>query len=142
MGLKPKSDAWTELHFENKTPYRWVRYEAPAGSHGYVADVEFYAGAKKLAGQGFGSKDSPGGRWRGAVDGNTTTLFYSDVADNQYAGSDIPRLIAPILDGRAEIVVGDRDAAAAPHFSPVKRRLQGVGSQVVRSAERPPPGTM
>jgi glycosyltransferase involved in cell wall biosynthesis len=53
--------------------------------------------------------------------------------DNQYRGSDIPKLIAPILDGRAEIVVGDRDASSAPHFSLVKRRLQGFGSQVVRS---------
>jgi glycosyltransferase involved in cell wall biosynthesis len=53
--------------------------------------------------------------------------------DNQYRGSDIPRLIEPILAGRAEIVVGDRNAAAAPHFSPLKRQLQGLGSQVVRS---------
>jgi glycosyltransferase involved in cell wall biosynthesis len=53
--------------------------------------------------------------------------------DNQYDGGDIPRLIAPILQGRAEIVVGDRDASVAPHFSPLKRRLQGIGSMVVRS---------
>jgi glycosyltransferase involved in cell wall biosynthesis len=53
--------------------------------------------------------------------------------DNQYDGGDIPRLIAPILNGQAEIVVGDRDASAAPHFSRLKRRLQGLGSMVVRS---------
>ncbi|MGF1608459.1 MAG: glycosyltransferase family 2 protein [Kiloniellales bacterium] len=52
--------------------------------------------------------------------------------DNQYAGADIPRLIAPILAGEADIVVGDREPAKLPHFSPLKRRLQALGSFVVR----------
>src|SRR5579859_6942827 len=52
--------------------------------------------------------------------------------DNQYRGEDIPRLVEPILSGRADFVVGDRDAAAAPHFSTGKRFLQGLGSRVVR----------
>jgi len=52
--------------------------------------------------------------------------------DNQYRGEDIPRLVEPILHGRADIIVGDRDAAASPHFSPGKRFLQGLGSRVVR----------
>lgn len=52
--------------------------------------------------------------------------------DNQYAGADIPRLIAPILEGRADIVVGDRQTAGLAHFSPLKRRLQALGSWVVR----------
>ena len=53
-------------------------------------------------------------------------------ADNQYRGIDIPRLIAPILEGRAEMVVGDRGVAELAHFSPTKRRLQTLGSWVVR----------
>jgi len=53
-------------------------------------------------------------------------------ADNQYAGSDIPLLIQPILDGRAEMVVGDRDVDTIAHFSPSKKFLQGLGSWVVR----------
>jgi glycosyltransferase involved in cell wall biosynthesis len=53
--------------------------------------------------------------------------------DNQYAGSDIPRLIQPILDGTADIVVGDRETHKVPHFSPVKKRLQSLGSLVVRA---------
>lgn len=53
-------------------------------------------------------------------------------ADNQYSGQDIPRLIEPVLDGRAEMVVGDRDVAAIDHFSPSKKVLQKVGSWVVR----------
>lgn len=53
-------------------------------------------------------------------------------ADNQYAGADIEKLVRPILEGRAEMVVGDRDVAAIEHFSPSKKALQKVGSWVVR----------
>jgi glycosyltransferase involved in cell wall biosynthesis len=52
--------------------------------------------------------------------------------DNQYAGADIPKLIRPILEGRADIVIGDRQTADIAHFSPLKRRLQALGSSVVR----------
>jgi glycosyltransferase involved in cell wall biosynthesis len=52
--------------------------------------------------------------------------------DNQYAGADIPRLVEPILRGKADLVVGDRAASASPHFTPQKRALQGLGSWVVR----------
>jgi len=52
--------------------------------------------------------------------------------DNQYKGSDIPRLVQPILDGRAEIVVGDRQTDTIEHFSTFKKFLQRVGSGVVR----------
>jgi glycosyltransferase involved in cell wall biosynthesis len=53
-------------------------------------------------------------------------------ADNQYAGSAIPDLIRPILDGRADVVVGDRRPSTLAHFSPLKRSLQRIGSFVVR----------
>lgn len=53
-------------------------------------------------------------------------------ADNQYAGSDIPRLVQPILEGRADIVIGDRQTDSVPHFSFVKKKLQKIGSWVVR----------
>ena len=52
--------------------------------------------------------------------------------DHQYHGQDIPRLVEPILRGKADFVVGDRDAAASPHFSLQKRFLQGAGSRIVR----------
>ncbi len=52
--------------------------------------------------------------------------------DNQYSGADIPRLVRPILDGRADIVVGDRQTSRIPHFSPVKKLLQAMGSWAVR----------
>ena len=52
--------------------------------------------------------------------------------DNQYRGEDIPKLIQPILDGRADIVIGDRQIDRIPHFSRVKKWLQKLGSWVVR----------
>jgi glycosyltransferase involved in cell wall biosynthesis len=55
-------------------------------------------------------------------------------ADNQYRGEDIKRLVQPILDGQADIVVGDRGVTSLPEFSPLKRRLQQLGSWVVQTA--------
>ncbi len=55
-------------------------------------------------------------------------------ADNQYEAQDIPLLVEPILAGRAELVVGDRGVATLETFSPLKRRLQTLGSQVVSGA--------
>jgi glycosyltransferase involved in cell wall biosynthesis len=55
-------------------------------------------------------------------------------ADNQYRGQDIPKLVAPILAGDADMVVGDREVANIPGFSPLKKALQRVGSWVVRQA--------
>lgn len=52
--------------------------------------------------------------------------------DNQYEGADIPKLIAPILAGEADMVVGDRQTDTLAHFSPLKKRLQWLGSGVVR----------
>ena len=55
-------------------------------------------------------------------------------ADNQYNGADIPKLVAPITDGHADMVVGDRQTDTIEHFSPMKKRLQRLGSWVVRQA--------
>jgi glycosyltransferase involved in cell wall biosynthesis len=57
-------------------------------------------------------------------------------ADNQYRGSDIPKLVQPILAGRADMVVGDRQIDSIAGFSVTKRRLQRLGSAVVRWASR------
>ncbi|HET8566710.1 MAG TPA: glycosyltransferase family 2 protein [Solirubrobacterales bacterium] len=53
-------------------------------------------------------------------------------ADNQYRGADVAKLVAPIVAGEADMVVGDRDVAAIEHFSGAKKRLQRLGSWVVR----------
>jgi glycosyltransferase involved in cell wall biosynthesis len=57
-------------------------------------------------------------------------------ADNQYCAEDIPKLIDPILSGKAEIVVGTRSISEIEHFSPTKKILQKVGSWVVRLASK------
>lgn len=55
-------------------------------------------------------------------------------ADNQYHAGDIPKLVAPILEGRAEIVIGARPIDSIDHFSWTKKILQKLGSWVVRLA--------
>jgi glycosyltransferase involved in cell wall biosynthesis len=52
-------------------------------------------------------------------------------ADGQYPGEDIARLVAPILHGEADLVVGDRGVDSVSHFSPIKRVLQRFGSNTV-----------
>jgi glycosyltransferase involved in cell wall biosynthesis len=53
-------------------------------------------------------------------------------ADNQYKGADVAKLVAPIVAGEADMVVGDRGVSEIEHFSPAKKRLQRLGSWVVR----------
>ncbi len=53
-------------------------------------------------------------------------------ADNQYRGEDIAKLVKPILERRADIVVGCRDIDNIKHFSLLKKKLQKLGSWVVR----------
>lgn len=55
-------------------------------------------------------------------------------ADNQYMAVDIPKLLAPILAGQAQIAIGDRGVATHQGFSPLKRLLQRLGSWVVAQA--------
>ena len=52
-------------------------------------------------------------------------------ADNQYPGSEIIKIVQPILSGEAEMVIGDRGVRTLEHFSPTKRALQRLGSKVV-----------
>jgi glycosyltransferase involved in cell wall biosynthesis len=61
------------------------------------------------------------------------TIVNTD-ADNQYDASSIPDLVRPILEGRAQIVVGARPIAEIEHFSPLKKLLQKLGSWAVRMA--------
>ena len=61
-------------------------------------------------------------------------LIVNTDADNQYHGPDVATLVQPILDGRADIVVGDRGVADSEHFSGFKRALQRFGSWVVERA--------
>jgi glycosyltransferase involved in cell wall biosynthesis len=57
-------------------------------------------------------------------------------ADNQYYAGDIIKLINPILEGMADIVIGSRPIASISHFSPIKKVLQNLGSWFVRKVSR------
>ena len=62
---------------------------------------------------------------------NGADVIVNTDADNQYHAEDIGILVKPIIDGRAQIVVGDRGVATSKNFSPFKRLLQRIGSWVV-----------
>ena len=55
-------------------------------------------------------------------------------ADNQYCADDIEKLVAPIVDGKADYVIGERPIDETEHFSRMKKRLQHIGSRTVRIA--------
>ena len=90
--LAPSNAAWVEVAFDNDKAYRWIKYMGPRGSHGAIAEVEFYAGEKNIEGKGFGIsgkvKDK-GGAFPMALDGDTATYFYAPLEDDVYVGLDI-----------------------------------------------------
>lgn len=65
---------------------------------------------------------------------NGADIIVNTDADNQYCGDDIEKLIAPILEGKADIVIGERPIDQTAHFSWLKKKLQHFGSWVVRKA--------
>lgn len=70
-----------------------------------------------------------------ALEAGADVIVNTD-ADNQYEAQDIPKLVVPILEKRADIVIGARPIADIAHFSWSKKLLQKIGSWVVRSASR------
>ncbi len=65
---------------------------------------------------------------------NGADIIVNTDADNQYYGNDIEKLVRPILDGKTDIVIGARPIDQTEHFSPLKKKLQHLGSWVVRKA--------
>jgi glycosyltransferase involved in cell wall biosynthesis len=65
---------------------------------------------------------------------NGADIIVNTDADNQYCADDIETLIRPILDGKADMVVGSRPIDQTEHFSYIKKKLQHFGSWVVRKA--------
>lgn len=64
---------------------------------------------------------------------NGADIIVNTDADGQYEGADIARLVAPVVSGDADIVIGDRGVRDNAHFGPFKRMLQRLGSTVVRT---------
>lgn len=65
---------------------------------------------------------------------NGADIIVNTDADNQYNGDDIERIVRPILNGEADIVIGARPIDETEHFSYIKKKLQHFGSWVVRKA--------
>lgn len=65
---------------------------------------------------------------------NGADIIVNTDADNQYCAEDIATLIQPILDGKADMVIGARPIDETEHFSFIKKKLQHLGSWVVRKA--------
>lgn len=65
---------------------------------------------------------------------NGADIIVNTDADNQYYGGDIETLIRPILEGKSDIVIGERPIDQTAHFSPMKKKLQHMGSWVVKKA--------
>jgi hypothetical protein len=97
IASKP-SEGWSEvnarldqINLSEYTPYRYLRYRAPNGSYGNVAEIEFYRQGQKLTGAGYGTA----GSWNGlgasfdkALDGKTSTFFNAPTSDGAYVGVD------------------------------------------------------
>lgn len=67
---------------------------------------------------------------------NGADIIVNTDADNQYCGADIEKLVRPILQKKADIVIGERPIDEIEHFSFLKKKLQHFGSMVVRVASR------
>lgn len=67
---------------------------------------------------------------------NGADIIVNTDADNQYCGDDIEKLVRPIIEGKTDIVIGERPIDKTEHFSPLKKKLQHFGSWVVRKASK------
>jgi len=121
IGQTPVAGQWTELSFANTTAYRWVKYYGPPGSHGAVAELEFYAGSQRLVGKGFGtsgSRDNSGNTFDRAFDGDTTSFFEGPQVSDQYVGLDL----------------ASDNVAATPIFSPASGSYSSPQNITISSA--------
>ena len=65
---------------------------------------------------------------------NGADIIVNTDADNQYVADDIEKIVRPILEEKTDIVIGERPIDQTEHFSPIKKKLQHLGSYVVRKA--------
>ncbi len=105
------------------------------GSTDRTAELAKQAGADRIArnttNRGLAETFSNGLKAALAMGADVIVNFDADL---QYDPADVPGLTAPILEGRADVTIGDRGPGELAHFSPGKRLLQRAGSWVVRQA--------
>jgi len=135
----PAPNQWNELAIPNTKPYRWLRYDAPAGSYGMVAELEFYAGDRKLAGSPYGSiaQRDPGAAYGRAMDGKTNSVWESDNPDGQFVALDTWDFSAvkqPIMEpGEHRGNIPPSVKSPAPEKGPIQVTLRcGTPGSVIR----------
>lgn len=88
----PPEGRYSKLMSANAKPYKFLRYYAPSGSYGNVAELEFDHDGMKITGKPFGTYGSlknSGASYLKAFDGDPNTFFDGPLADDQYAGIEI-----------------------------------------------------
>ena len=91
----PAPDQWTEIHLQSERPYRFIRYNSPPGSHCRIAELQLYAGARRIKGAVFSSQGPNEGVLREAgssqkaVDDKVETFFETKAPDGQFIGLDL-----------------------------------------------------
>jgi hypothetical protein len=97
----PRDGEWVELRIDNPAAYRYVKYYAPSGSHGALAEIELYAGEQRVRGKAFGSSsasdDETQRGFERALDGDTASAFEGPLPDDNYVGLDLAaeHILAP-----------------------------------------------
>jgi hypothetical protein len=90
IAAAPAEGTWVELDIRYPEAYRYVKYYAPPNTFGALAEVEFYRGAERLSGAGFGTAAAPDkGDYQSALDGNAQSRFEGALPDDNYVGLDL-----------------------------------------------------
>jgi hypothetical protein len=102
IAAAPADGEWVELSWEGETAYRYVKYYAPPGSFGAIAELELFSGAERLDGVGFGTAPAPErGNFASALDGEADSTFQGALADDNYVGLDLAaehQVQAPVFE--------------------------------------------
>jgi chitobiase/beta-hexosaminidase-like protein len=86
----PADGDWAELSWQGETAYRYVKYYAPPGSFGALAELQLFSGDERLDGAGFGTAPAPErGNFASALDGDADSSFEGALADDNYVGLDL-----------------------------------------------------
>ena len=99
----PAPGQWLELKVNNPKPYRWLRYDVPEGTRGWISKLEFYAGDKKLKGEYF-SCGHDTWKWRSIFDDRpeqSASVASGDLTAGQYFGLDIGESASSLRPGIA-----------------------------------------
>jgi hypothetical protein len=92
ISTAPAEGEWLDVPLESAAAYRYVKYYAPGGSYGAIADVELYVGDQRALGDGFGSagsRDDAGTVFANALDGDASTWFEGPLPNDNYVGLDL-----------------------------------------------------